>query len=75
MSGFTLNKLAVAMRGMPRDAVIFIKLPDGRLVDMDHVTATYALEQTPGEITGTSCTQGTYAIVLVAVPDPPQASP
>ena len=31
---FTLDKLAHAMRGMPRDARIMIQLPDGTLVEL-----------------------------------------
>ena len=33
--GFTLAKLAEALRGMPRDARLLIRLPDGQLVEID----------------------------------------
>jgi hypothetical protein len=39
--GFTLGKLAEALRGMPRDARMLIRLPDGQLVEIDHVTAAH----------------------------------
>jgi hypothetical protein len=37
----TLDQLALALRGMPRDARILIKLNNGQLVDIDHITAAY----------------------------------
>lgn len=66
MPDFTLNKLAEAMRGMPRDARIMLKLPDGWIVDLDHVKPILA-----GDI-GTMTTDisasgsGRYTILLVA---------
>ena len=39
--GFTIAKLAEALRGTPREARMLIRLPDRRLVEIDHVTATY----------------------------------
>ena len=61
---FTLNKLAQALRGMPRDGRMLIRLPDGGLVDIDHVTAAYVgdddkAQSGPGG-------GGQYGIILVA---------
>ena len=50
---FTLNKLAKAMSGMPRDARILIRLPDERLVDLDHVTPGFVSDDNR-EVPGTS---------------------
>jgi hypothetical protein len=50
---FTLDKLARAMRamrGMPRDARIMIRLPGGKLVELDLVTATHT--RTDGSVRG-----------------------
>ncbi|MFL5279493.1 MAG: hypothetical protein ACJ8AW_00430 [Rhodopila sp.] len=61
--GFTLEKLAQAMRGMPREAPILIRLPDGRLAEITWVK--------PEFIGGDGATHsgpsgdGTYAITLV----------
>jgi hypothetical protein len=63
--GFTLNELAVALRGMPRDGHILIKLPSGKLVEIDHVTGSYVSEDLQDR-TGASATVIRYAAVLVA---------
>ncbi len=34
---FTLDKLANALRGIPRDAVMLVRLPDGTLRQIDHL--------------------------------------
>ena len=61
---FTLNKLAMAMRGMPRDARILIRLPDGRLVDIDQVAAAYVREDN-STLPDSGGAAG-YGIILVA---------
>ena len=65
-SGFTLAKLAEALRGMPRDARMLIRLPDGRLVEIDHVTAAYVTGDN-AMLSGGASAHGTrYGIILVA---------
>jgi hypothetical protein len=59
---FTLDKLARAMRGMPRDARIMIRLPGGKLVELDLVTATHTrTDSTDETVAGDG---GRYTIVL-----------
>ncbi len=60
--GFTLNKLANAMRGLPRDAPILIKTADGAMRRIDHVTGVKISEGAAG---GAAAPEGQYAIVLV----------
>src|SRR4051794_37292538 len=42
-SGFTLDQLAVALRGMPRGAPVLIELPDGRFVEIASVKPQHVL--------------------------------
>jgi hypothetical protein len=37
---FTLDKLAGALRGIPRDALMLVRLPDGTLRQIDHLKPT-----------------------------------
>jgi hypothetical protein len=61
-----LAKLAEALRGMPRDARMLIRLPDGQLVEIDHLTAAHVTGDGTA-LAGGASTQGTrYGIVLVA---------
>jgi hypothetical protein len=62
----TLDNLALAMRGMPRDAPIAIRL-DGRLYRLCHVTPQYVRDM-PGAPSGPPMgpDQGVYTIVLEA---------
>jgi len=53
--GFTLAKLAEALRGMPREARMLIRLPDGRLVEIDHVTAAHVTNDNAALPGGASC--------------------
>ena len=71
----TLHELAVWMRGMPRDAPILIRLPDGRLVHIDHVSATYARDTDDGLADGPAGSAGRYAIVLAVKGVTPHARP
>lgn len=65
-SGFTLAKLAEALRGMPRDARMLIRLPDGRLVEIDHVTAAHVTDKNDALPSGASTHSTRYGIILVA---------
>jgi hypothetical protein len=60
--GFTLNKLANAMKGLPRDAPILIKTSDGAMRPIDHITGVKISEGTDGVAV---VPEGAYAIVLV----------
>ena len=63
---FTLDKLAQALRGMPRDARMLIQLPDGRLADIDHIRPGHVGVRDDGTIETRRSTEGAqYAIVLV----------
>ena len=62
---FTLDKLANALRGMARDALIMIRLPGGKLVEIDHVTATFTRGR-GHDVTTTSNHKG-HTVVLVPV--------
>src|SRR3954471_17460024 len=64
--GFTLAKLAEALRGMPRDARMLIRLPDGRLVEIDHATAAYVTGDNATLPGGASAHGTRYGIILVA---------
>ncbi|SFK83588.1 hypothetical protein [Methylocapsa palsarum] len=69
-NGFTLNKLAEAMRGMPRAARILIALPDGRLVEIDHIKGTHLRMRDDEIVSSESSTGGAeYGIVLVTRPE------
>ena len=69
--GFTIAKLAEALRGMPREARMMIRLPDGRLVEIDHVTPAYLTDDNAALPGGASAQGARYGIILVAagVPD------
>jgi hypothetical protein len=60
----TLHRLALALRGMPRDAPILIRLPNGALRAIAMVGVTYldtdGVELPPGAYTG----DDEYAITL-----------
>ena len=64
--GFTLAKLAEALRGMPRDARMLIRFPDGRLVEIDHVTAAHVSDDNTALPGGASASGTRYGIILVA---------
>jgi hypothetical protein len=64
--GFTLAKLAEALRGMPRDARMLIRLQDGRLVEIDHVTAAHVTDGNTALSNGASARGTRYGIILVA---------
>jgi hypothetical protein len=64
--GFTLDQLAQALRGMPRNAPVLLELPDGRLVEIASVRPQHVLVR-EGAIEGSTSAHGaTYGIVLVA---------
>ena len=64
--GFTIAKLAEALRGMPREARMLIRLPDGRLVEIDHVTAAHLTDDNAALPGGASAQGARYGIILVA---------
>ena len=66
MKGFALAKLAEALRGMPRDARMLIRLPGGQLVEIDHVTAAHVTDGNAVLSGGASTTGTRYGIILVA---------
>jgi hypothetical protein len=59
----TLHELAIALTGMPRSARLMIRLPDGRLADIDHVTAAYVGEGNQAHAGPSG--GGTYGLILV----------
>ena len=61
---FTLDKLAHAKRGMPRDARIMIQLPGGKLVELALVRPMYTRADSNDE-TVPAAPGGRYTIVLV----------
>lgn len=63
--GFTLDEMAAAMRGVPRDARIMIRLPDGQLVDIDHIKAAHVPDGGTARAAGASTTGTRYGIILV----------
>ena len=65
-AGFTLAKLAQALRGMPREARMLIRLPDGQLVEIDHVTAAHLTDDNAALPGGASAQGARYGIILVA---------
>jgi hypothetical protein len=65
-NGFTLAKLAETLRGMPRDARMLIRLQDGRLVEIDHVTAAHVTDDNAALPDGASAQGTRYGIILVA---------
>ena len=64
--GFTIAKLAGALRGMPREARMLIRLHDGRLVEIDHVTAAHLSDDNVALPGGASPQGARYGIILVA---------
>jgi hypothetical protein len=64
--GFTLARLAEALRGMPRDARMLIRLPNGQLVEIDHVTAAHVTDDRTALVGGASAPGMRYGIILVA---------
>jgi hypothetical protein len=68
---FTLDTLAQALRGMPRDARMLIQLPDGALAEIDHVRPGHVGMRDDGTLETRQSTQGAhYGIVLVPKIDP-----
>jgi hypothetical protein len=65
MSEFDLNLMAHAMRGMPRDAKIVVKMPDGELKP---VVLVSGLPSSPGH-TGHLAGAAGYTIVLHVGPE------
>jgi hypothetical protein len=62
----TLNEIAQALRGMPRDARMLIQLPGGTLAEVDHVRPGYVGTRAGGTLEMQQSTQGArYDIVLV----------
>ena len=59
--GHTLDTLAHALRGMPRDAPILVELPDGRLVP---VRLVRIIAVGPGATQQTTAGTGRTGIVL-----------
>jgi hypothetical protein len=64
--GFTIAKLAEALRGIPRDAHLLIRLPDGRLVEIDHLKAAYVADDGTALESGVSTYGTRYGIIIVA---------
>ena len=56
---FTLAKLAVALRGMPRDARFLIQLPNGTLADLDHLRPSFVSAHDDGTLEARTASQGT----------------
>ena len=52
---FTLDKLANAVRGMPRDAKIMVEAVDGTLLPVTAVRPVGSLVGQPGNVTGATC--------------------
>jgi len=64
--GFTLAKLAEVLRGMPRDARMLIRLHDGQLVEIYHMSAAPVTEGNAALPGGASAHGTRYGIILVA---------
>ena len=64
--GFTIAKLAEALRGRPREARMLIRLQDGRLVEIDHVTPAHLTDDNAALPGGASAQGARYGIILVA---------
>ena len=64
--GFTIAKLAEALRGIPREARMLIRLPDGRLVEIDHVRPAFLTDDNAALPGGASARGARYGIILVA---------
>ena len=64
--GFTISKLAEALRGIPREARMLIRLPDGRLVEIDHVRPAYLTDDNAALPGGANTGGARYGIILVA---------
>jgi hypothetical protein len=54
---FTLDKLAGALRGIPLDALMLVRLPDGALRQIDHLKPTRVNEE---DIEGEAPTPATF---------------
>ena len=65
---FTLDKLANALRGMPRDAKIVVEAVDGTLLPVTAVRPVGSLVGQPGNVTG--ATGYTIVLVLAEPPSP-----
>ena len=64
--GFTIARLAEALRGMPREARMLIRLHVGRLVEIDYVTAAHLTDDNAALPGGASAQGARYGIILVA---------
>ena len=64
--GFTIAKLAEALRGIPREARMLIRLSDGRHVEIDHVTAAHLTDDNATLPGGANAQGARYGIILVA---------
>jgi len=60
--GFTLHKLASALRGIPRDAPMLVRLPDGSLHHIDHLQPATVADQ---NVRPAVAKVGRYAVMLV----------
>jgi hypothetical protein len=70
--GFTIAKLAEGLRGIPRDARMLIQLPDGKLVEIDHLRGAHVTADNAALASGASTYGTQYGIILVAA-DPAQS--
>jgi hypothetical protein len=60
--GFTLERIANATRGLPPDAPVLIRMPDGQMRRIEHITGQKVGEGAAG---GAAAPAGQYAVVLV----------
>jgi hypothetical protein len=63
--GFTLKRIANATLGLPPDAPVLIRMPDGQMRQIEHI-AGHKLAQ--GAAGGAAAPEGQYAVVLVLGP-------
>jgi hypothetical protein len=64
--GFTIARLAQALRGIPREARILIRLQDGQLVEIDHVRPAYLTDDNAALSSGANTSGVRYGIILIA---------
>ncbi len=60
--GFTLNKLANATRGLPPDAPVLIRMPDGQMRQIEHIAGHKLAEGAAG---GAAAPAGQYAVLVL----------
>jgi hypothetical protein len=58
---FTLEKLAQALRGIPRDAFMLVRMPDGTL---RHIEMLRSIKIAEGEGEAAAAREGRYAITF-----------